>query len=117
MVRIFVLIIAAIATIATTVDFSFLTHGKAPTAEEIRLAFDRGISGTPDGQIQTVITQLDPARCISQNSNIYSGGIFRCRVRLETSLSTGERHASDASLVLAPFAREWTIVGLSEVTH
>lgn len=117
MVRIVVLVIAVVATLAATVDFSWLHGGTPPSADEIRLAFDRGLASAPDGQIQTVITQLDPARCVSRSSAIYSGGIYRCRVRLETSLSTGERKAADAALTLAPFEREWTVLSLSTITE
>jgi len=113
MARILVLVIALAATLAITVDFSWLHRGAAPNADEIRLAFDRGLAAAPDGQIQTVITQLDPSRCVARSSPIYSGGVYRCRVRLETSLSTGERHRADASLTIAPFEREWTVISLS----
>lgn len=112
MARILVLVIALTATLAITVDFSWLHGGAAPTADDIRLAFDRGLAAAPDRQIQTVITQLDASRCVARSSPIYSGGVYRCRVRLETSLSTGERHGADAALTLAPFEREWTVVSL-----
>lgn len=113
MARIFVLALAVIVTLAATVDFSSLRGATPPSADDIRLAFDRGLTSAPDGQIQTVITQLDPARCVSKTSPVYAGGVFRCRVRLETALSTGERHSSDAALTLAPFEREWTVVALN----
>lgn len=117
MARIVVLIIALAATLAATVDFSWLHSGPAPSADDIRLAFDRGLTSAPDAQIQTTITQLDPARCVAHSSPVYASGIYRCRVTLETSLATGERHASDASLVLAPFEREWTVISFNTIAH